>query len=145
MTNLKPHNVLPHGKGMRLLTGAGELVDGWLSYLARLSSDMSIVDRYGVAPAEVGLEIMAQACGMLSADAYVDGQATPRVGVIGAVRGYRYSAEPFRVGEAMRVRVKADVIEDSIVVCEGELYRDGAAEAAQRARITLIITEREVS
>lgn len=126
---------------MQLLSESGEFVEGWLSYSVRLLTEMSVVDSRGEAPAELGLEMMAQACGMLTAHATMDGRNAPRIGVIGAVRGYRYSVEPFKVGEAITVRVRADLVEDSIVVCDGEVYRGDAEGVSQRARITLIITD----
>lgn len=141
MTRPSPCEVLPHGAGMRLLATSGELVDGWLEYPVRLSSEMSIVDERRLAPPELGLEMMAQACGMLVASESSGDSGGRRIGVVGAVRGYEYGCVPFEVSEDVRVRVKADVAEEDIVVCDAELYRGSEGSPAQRARITLIVTE----
>lgn len=140
MTLVVPSEVLPHGPGMQLLVGGGEVVDGWLTFRVNLTPTLSVVEVDGLAPSELGLEMMAQACGMLVAGEEHTEHKAPRVGVVGAVRGYSYDAEPFRVGEGIRVRVKADVCEDDLVVCEGELYRGDVTTPSQRARITLIVS-----
>lgn len=134
-------DALPHGKGMRLLCGSPVVSQEWLRCDVALSSDLSVVDAKGRAPAELGLEMMAQACGVLLAREAAQHGAAPRVGMVGAVRGYEYDTVPFQVGEDVYVRVKSDLCEESLIVCEAELFRDGAVAPSQRARITLILKE----
>jgi predicted hotdog family 3-hydroxylacyl-ACP dehydratase len=141
MMRILPQDALPHGPGMQLLSGEGESIDGWLAYDVDLCSTMSVLEADGSAPPELGLEMMAQACGMLIANNSGSEMGQRRIGVVGAVRGYSYIPAPFHVGERARVQVKADVCEDGIVVCDGELYRGDELSPSQRARITLIVTD----
>lgn len=137
-------NALPHGAGMKLLRGTPTLVEGWLRCDVALSPHLSVVDSSGRASAELGLEMMAQACGVFLAHESNRSGSGPRVGMVGAVRGYEYETLPFHVGEEISVRVKSDLCEESIIVCEAELYRSMAPEPSQRARITLILKDQGV-
>jgi predicted hotdog family 3-hydroxylacyl-ACP dehydratase len=126
---------------MRLLAEGRELSDGSLAYKIRLTAGMSVLEAGDTAPAELGLEMMAQASGMLIArQGTVEGLAR-RVGVVGAARDYSYETVPFRVGEHIEVRVKAESLDGEVVICECVLFRGESEVPAQRARITLFVTE----
>lgn len=131
---------LPHGEGLRLVRGTGTPVGEWRSYLVTLGSSISALTPDGQAAPELGLEMMAQACGMLLAQEGAAG----RIGLVGAVRSYRYGPLPFQVGEAIEVRVRPELLEPSLVVCEAELYRGAADVPSQSARITISIRAEEL-
>lgn len=138
-----PQEILPHGPGMQLLDGGGELVDGWLRYHVTISSRLSVLEDGAWAPPELGLEMMAQACGMLTARDESSLSSGPRMGVVGAVRGYSYEPTAFQLGDEFEVRVRAEMVEDALVVCEGALHRKGSETPLQQARITLILSDVE--
>ena len=141
---LLPYDILPHGKGLQFLTNTGTMRDGWLEFIVRFSQELSVVDAQGLIDPEVGLELMAQACGMVLLQGEPGAAASPRLGVIAAVRGYEYAVQAFAVGESVRVRVKSDLVDASVVVCEGELFSDMIDTRCQHARITLVIKEGEL-
>lgn len=133
---------LPHGEGLQLVRGRGVERDGWVVFSVQLHEGISALSKEGEAAPELGLEIMAQACGTMLVR--IDGEVSDvarRVGVVGAVRSYRYDPAPFRAGERLEVRVKPDVVETTLVVCDAEVYRVGRSEASQSARLTLVIGE----
>lgn len=133
---------MPHGEGLQLVRGRGIERDGWVVFSVRIDAAVSALSEGGEAAPELGLEVMAQGCGALLAR--IDSEASEsvhRFGVVGAVRSYRYEATPFRVGEHLEVRVKPDLVERNLIVCDAELYRGRSSEAAQSARLTLIIGE----
>jgi predicted hotdog family 3-hydroxylacyl-ACP dehydratase len=131
---------LPHGEGLRLVQGAGVTAGEWRSFPVTIQPSLSALSARGEAAPELGLEVMAQACGMLLANKETQDQgATSRIGFVGAARSYRYEPIPFRVGEQLEVRVKPELLEESLVVCEAELYRGANGAPAQSARITLSI------
>jgi predicted hotdog family 3-hydroxylacyl-ACP dehydratase len=144
MRVLTPHECLPHGRGMQLLGERREFCDGSIGYQVRLTPEMSVVEVSETAAPELGLEMMAQASGMLIGHQGSAESFARRVGAVAAVRDYSYEAVPFRVGERIEVRVKAESLDGDIVICEGLLFRGESHVPAQRARITLIVTEGEV-
>ena len=141
MISFSPETILPHGAGMRLLSQPGALLDGWMTYEVVMEPWFSVLEDGASAPPELGLEMMAQACGMVVADNDNGAPPSARIGVVGAVRGYTYTPLPFVVGERVSVRVKPEVLEAGVAVCEGEIYRAGNSSPDQRARITLVITK----
>jgi predicted hotdog family 3-hydroxylacyl-ACP dehydratase len=131
---------LPHGPGMRLVCGDGREGDGWFSYPVRLDLTMSVVSAVeGDAPPELGLEMMAQACGVFAAQRTQSDGIIPRGGVVGAVRNYEYEARRFVVGEQIVVRIRPDLVEAHLVVCDCELLRGADKEPSQRARVTIVM------
>ena len=147
LQNLEPTDGLPHGAGLRFLAGAGRRDGDAFIFEALLSEQLSIAEVDSTIAPEAGLEMMAQACGMVLANAQADGASfvddlkvrmSPRRGVVGAVRGYEYAVEPFRIGERVIVRVCPDVVEPELLVCDAEIVR-GDNSVCQRARITLIV------
>lgn len=136
---------LPHGEGLRLVRGAGVAVGEWRSFPVTIEPSLSALSSRGEAAPELGLEMMAQACGMLLAQQGAPSQgASGRVGLVGAARSYRYELAPFRIGDKLEVRVKPELVEESLVVCEAELYRSAGGAPAQSARITLSIRAEEL-
>lgn len=140
--------VLPHGPGIRLVCDYGLEADGWVSFSIRLSRSMSVVaSEYGTAVPELGLEIMAQACGMVAArqalhDTHSSHRDLPQrmlQGVVGAVRNYEFEVRSFSVEEDIAVRVRPDLVEAHLVVCDCELYRVASEVPSQRARITIVM------
>lgn len=133
---------LPHGPGLRLVTTPGVETGEWREFQVTLAPELSILMRdpktgESFIPPETGLEIMAQACGMLAAA--LPGATPGAVGVVGAVRGYEYETRDFRVGEVLQARVKPIMLERELIVCEGELSVVGEERARQRARITVVL------
>jgi predicted hotdog family 3-hydroxylacyl-ACP dehydratase len=130
-----PYDVLPHGPGLHFLGERRESSDGELAYAVLLSNNLCVVGAAGTIEPEVGLEIMAQACGMLmSAD---NVQREKSAGVVAAVRGYEYSATPLFVGQRLIVTARPVMVDGELAVCEGELA-DEEGRALQMARITLV-------
>ena len=134
---IEPRAVLPHGPGLQLLGERIETADAWLTYGVSLTSDLSVCNEHGQIEPELGLEIMAQACGMLLALEETHSEKT--IGVVASVRGYEYTNQPFSVGQTLIVRVRPEMTDASLVVCEGELCTHGGGEVIQRARITLLL------
>lgn len=136
-----PTFVLPHGPGMRLVEDPRDSGDGWLVFKVRQSADLVVYDAAGLAPAELGLEIMAQACGM--AAAWNAAGETPRTrrGVVGAIKGYEYGTELLARSDAMIARVKSDLEGGSVLVCDAELSREGGIAPLQKARVTIVFME----
>jgi predicted hotdog family 3-hydroxylacyl-ACP dehydratase len=134
-----PALFLPHGPGMRLLDGPGSVVDGWLTFQVRLSTELVVCGEDGVAPAELGLEIMAQACGMAIVIDGRSGSAGAMRGVVGAIRGYEYSTNPLVLSQSLVARVKRDLVDGNVVVCDAELLHEGETSPLQMARITIVL------
>lgn len=134
-----PADVLPHGPGMRLLDGPGSVVDGWLTFWVRSKSGVVVYSDQGVAPAELGLEIMAQACGMATVKGGSKGTAGAMRGVVGAVRGYEYHTNPLVLSQPLVARVKSDLVDGDVVVCDAELLCQGETIPLQKARITIVL------
>lgn len=140
-----PRDILPHGPALQLLRDCGREVDGWLECDVGLESARCVVESDGTVAAEVGLEMMAQAAGVALARQEDGASMMRRVGFVAAVRGYDYRLEPFVVGQAIRVRVRPEMREESLMVCEAELFVDREESPRQRARITLVVREKEVT
>lgn len=138
---ISPCDVLPHGPTLQLLRAGGRQVDDWYEFEVGLESTLCVVESNGTVAAEVGLEMMAQACGVAMARPADGSPALKRIGFVAAVRGYEYRLEPFVVGQVIRARVRPEMCEESLVVCEAELLLDGEDAARQRARITLVLRE----
>ncbi len=138
---ISPPDVLPHGPTLQLLRDGGREVDGWIEFGVGLESTLCVVESDGSVAAEVGLEMMAQACGVAMARPFDGVPALKRIGFVAAVRGYEYRLEPFVVGQVVRARVRPEMCEESLVVCEAELFVDGEDAPRQRARITLVLRE----
>jgi predicted hotdog family 3-hydroxylacyl-ACP dehydratase len=132
-----PHTVLPHGPGLQLLGERIDTTGEWLTYSVSLTSGLSVCDSRGHIEPEIGLEIMAQACGMLLA--LEESHSKKAIGVVASVRGYEYTIEPFSVGQTLIVRVRPEMTDASLVVCEGELCTHADLQVIQRARITLLL------
>jgi predicted hotdog family 3-hydroxylacyl-ACP dehydratase len=132
-----PHTVLPHGPGLQLLGERIDTTDEWLTYSVSLNSELSVCDAQGHIEPEIGLEIMAQACGMLLA--LEESHSKKSLGVVASVRGYEYTVQPFSVGQTLIVRVRPEMSDASLVVCEGELCTHADLEVIQSARITLLL------
>ncbi len=138
---ISPRHVLPHGPALQLLRDTVREVDGWLECEVDLQSTLCVVESDGVVAPEVGLEMMAQACGVVSAEPVGGAPQLKRIGFVAAVRGYEYRLEPFVVGQVIRARIRPEICEDSLVVCQAELLIDGEDVPRQRARITLVLRE----
>lgn len=138
-----PSVILPHGAGMQLLDGPGRLLDGWLAFKVRRGPDVVVYASDGTAPPELGLEIMAQACGMAAAQNSGGKAPQSMQGVVGAIRGYEYGTEPLLRSQALIARVKSDLVDGSVVVCDAELSREGETTPAQKARITIVFMEED--
>lgn len=132
-----PRDLLPHGPGLQVLGEQLDRGDDWLTYGVNLTDRLSVFDESGVAVPELGLEIMAQACGMLLGARSSGGKGV--FGVVASVRSYEYLTESFVVGEELIVRVKPEMVGEDVVVCEGELFRRDQAEPIQVARIALML------
>lgn len=139
-----PSLILPHGAGMQLLEGPGRIVDGWLSFKVRRSADLVVYSSDGTAPPELGLEIMAQACGM-AAVLNAESNASPAMrGVVGGIRGYEYGTAPLVNSHPLIARVKSDLVDGSVVVCDAELLQEDEKTPLQKARITIVFMEEDV-
>jgi predicted hotdog family 3-hydroxylacyl-ACP dehydratase len=132
-----PSDVLPHGPGLRFISSAGTESSEGVIFDVTITDALSVIEADGTVVPEAGLEIMAQACGMMIAH-HRPQEATCVRGVVAAVRGYQYDAKPFQRGDALIVRVKVDLVESSLVVCDAEISRGGGS-VEQRARITLVL------
>jgi predicted hotdog family 3-hydroxylacyl-ACP dehydratase len=138
---ISPRDVLPHGPTLQLLRDGGRKIEDWFEFDVELESTSCVVESDGRVAAEVGLEMMAQACGVTLARPAEGSPALKRIGFVAAVRGYEYRLEPFVVGQEIRARVRPEMCEESLVVCETELYVSGEDAPRQRARITLVLRE----
>jgi predicted hotdog family 3-hydroxylacyl-ACP dehydratase len=138
---ISPRDVLPHGPTLQLLRDGGRKIEGWFEFEVELQSTLCVVESDGTVSPEVGLEVMAQACGVAMAHPGDGAFAPKRIGFVAAVRGYEYRLEPFVVGQLIRARVRPEMCEESLIVCEAELFVDGEDVARQRARITLVLKE----
>jgi predicted hotdog family 3-hydroxylacyl-ACP dehydratase len=133
-----PYQVLPHGPGLHILCDTGVFCAGWLECSVQLHPHLSCLSPSGTAPATFGVEIMAQACGMLLLHETSEQPAVQRIGMVGAVRDYVYDTTPFKVGDALRVRVRLEARQDTVLMCDAELYCGRSVQACQSARITLV-------
>ena len=158
--------LLPHGQSLQFFPtlvekeltegGAFQRVDrdGIVTYRFRveLREDLCVYSEGGVAPAELGLEIMAQAAGITLAlmrgiphpqdnERLKASESEARVGggVVAAVRGYEFAPVEFRKGEVALIEILPEVVEDHLGVFVTSLQRANESTVSQRARVTLVI------
>ena len=137
-----PYDRLPHGPGLHFLGEQREGAGADLIFAVLLTNDLCVVGADGTIEPEVGLEIMAQACGMLVAGELVHGKRSR--GVVAAVRGYEYHLTPLAIGQRLVVTARPVMVDGELAVCEGEIAEQGQGSAViQRARITLVCREED--
>jgi predicted hotdog family 3-hydroxylacyl-ACP dehydratase len=135
---LHPYQFLPHGPGLHILADTGVVCNGWLECTVRIGPHLSCLDASGSAPATFGLEIMAQVCGMILVQETSDQPTTHRIGMVGAVRDYVYDTTPFQLTDELRVRARLEARQDTVLVCDAEIFKVRSTTACQTARITLV-------
>jgi predicted hotdog family 3-hydroxylacyl-ACP dehydratase len=143
---LSPRDILPHGDGLQLLKCAGQPHEDHWEFITSIPPESSVLSSSGRADAEVGLEIMAQAAGVTLAQKRQSDGNTNYVtrGVVGAVRGYDYSITPFTSEQSIKVTVKVDMCDETVGICECQLFIDNEKAPRQQARITIILSEESV-
>lgn len=144
-TPLHPREILPHGAGLQLLQSAGELRDEQWEFITSLSPVSSVLSSLGSADAEIGLEIMAQAAGVALAQHRISEGNTysKSLGFVGAVRGYEYSHTNFTSHQSIKVSVKVEMCDETVGICQCELFIDGERTPLQKVRITIIFSHGE--
>ena len=140
---IHPKEILPHGAGLQLLKDVGQRYEDRWEFVTALEPRSSALLADGEGVPELGLEIMAQAAGVVIAHERMAqaGSSAVAGGVVGAVRGYEYQSSNFTTAHGIRIVVRSDMCDEVVGVCQCELFVDEEAAPRQRARITIILQQ----
>lgn len=127
--------LLPHAPPMLLLDAALGYDDDAASASATIRDGDPFVTARGM-PAHVGIELMAQTCGVfVGAHALARGE-TPRLGFLLGTRGYRATVDWFAVGASLQVWAAVVYRDGEIGVFDCRIERDGTVLA--QAQLSLV-------
>lgn len=139
MSDLSPcpwpvERLLPHRAPMLLLDTALGFSASAAVAAATIRADHPFATPLGV-PAHVGIELMAQTCGVyIGARALAAGQPV-RLGFLLGTRGFQAETDWFAVGDRLEVAVRASFLDDEMGVFDCRI--DRAGQAVAQAQLTV--------
>ncbi|OIR10088.1 hypothetical protein GALL_80160 [mine drainage metagenome] len=133
-----PADLLPHAAPMILLERVLDWNGAdWVAAEVDIGPHTPFLDRERGVPAHVGLEWMAQCCGLFAGLDARAGGGPVRVGYLLGTRRYRARRLWFGVGERLRVEARLLLRDGGMAVFDCTIGGDGGDEPVAAAQLTL--------
>ena len=122
LPDLNIHELLPHASPMLLLDKVMSCSDDEVCTVVKINRDHPFAETLGV-PSHIGLELMAQTCGVWAGLRSRKQSRSPEIGLLLGTRNYQCHVDFFDFLDQLTVTAKVVFLEDEMGVFDCQIFR----------------------